>query len=75
MIPSLLEKWNPIDMVLKYSPWTSIHLMLNLVAEDDLTDLFLTDWQPTPPQSAIQQKHFQVLTEVMTDVSTLWTGS
>ena len=22
--PSLLEKWNPVDMVLKYSPWTSM---------------------------------------------------
>ena len=42
--PSLLKKWNPIDMVLKYSPWTSMQLMLNLVAEDNITDLFPTDW-------------------------------
>ena len=42
--------------------------MLNLVAEDNITDLFPTDWQPTSPQSTIQQKHFQVLTEVMTEM-------
>ena len=66
--PSLLEKWNSIDMVLRYSPWTSMQLMLNLVTEDNITDLFLNDWQPTSPQSTIRQKHFQVLTEVMTEV-------
>ena len=66
--PSLLERWNPIDMVLRYSPWTSMQLMLNLVAEDNITDLFLNDWQPTSPQSTIQQKHFQALTEMMTKV-------
>ena len=64
----LLEKWNPIDMVLRYSPWTSMWLMLNLVTEDNITDLFPNDWQPTSPQSTIQQKHFQVLTEVMAEV-------
>ena len=55
-------------MVLKYSPWTSMWLMLNLVAEDNITDLFPTDWQPTSPQSTIQQKHLKVLTEVMTEM-------
>ena len=55
-------------MVLKYSPWTSMQLMLNLVAEDNITDLFPTDLQPTSPQSSIQQKHFKVLTEVMTEM-------
>ena len=55
-------------MVLKYSPWTSMQLMLNLVAEDNITDLFPTDWQLTSPQSTIQQKHFKVLTEVMTEM-------
>ena len=55
-------------MVLKYSPWTSMQLMLNLVTEDNITDLFLTDWQSTSPQSTIQQKHFQILTEVMTEM-------
>ena len=65
--PSLLVRWNPIDMVLRYIPWTSMWLMLNLVTEDNITDLFPDDWQPTSPQSTIQQKHFQVLTEVMTE--------
>ena len=27
--PSLLERWNPSDTVLKYSPWTGMWLMLN----------------------------------------------
>ena len=65
---SLLERWNPSETVLRYSPWTSMILMLNLVAEDNITDLFLNDWQPVSPQSTTQQKHFQVLTEVMTEL-------
>ena len=66
--PSLLERWNPSDTVLRYSPWTSMWLMLNLVAEDNITDLFPNDWQPVSSQSTIQQKHFQILTEVMTEL-------
>ena len=65
---SLLERWNPSDTVLRYSPWTSMRLMLNLVAEDNITDLFPNDWQPVSPQSTTQQKHFQALTEVMTEL-------
>ena len=65
---SLLERWNPSDTVLRYSPWTSMRLMLNLVAEDNITDLLPNDWQPVSPQSTTQQKHFQVLTEVMTEI-------
>ena len=65
---SLLERWNPSETVLRYSPWTCMRLMLNLVAEDNITDLFPNDWQPVSPQSTIQQKHFQVLTEVMTEL-------
>ena len=42
--------------------------MLNLVAEDNITDLFPTALQPTSPQSTTQQKHVQVLTEVMTEM-------
>ena len=53
---------------LEVHPWTSMQLMLNLVTEDNITDLFPTDWQPTSPQSTIQQRHFQVLTEVMTEM-------
>ena len=64
----LLEKWDPSETVLRYSPWTSMRLMLNLVAEDNITDLFPNDWQPVSPQSTVQQKHFQVLTEVMTEL-------
>ena len=48
---SLLERWNPSETVLRYSPWTCMRLMLNLVAEDDITDLFPNDWQPVSPQS------------------------
>ena len=66
--PSLLERWNPVDTVLRYSPWTSMRLMLNLVAEDNITDLFPNDDQPVSSQSTTQQKHFQVLTEVMTEL-------
>ena len=65
---SLLEKWNPSETVLRYSPWTCMRLMLNLVAEDNITDLFPNDWQPVSSQATTQQKHFQVLTEVMTDL-------
>ena len=64
--PSLLERWNPVDTILRYNPWTSMWLMFNLVTEDNITDLFPNDWQPISSQSIIQQKHFQVLTEVMT---------
>ena len=45
-----------------------MRLMLNLVAEDNITDLFPNNWQPVSPQTTIQQKHFQVLTEVMTEL-------
>ena len=45
-----------------------MRLMLNLVAEDNITDLFPNDWQPVSPQSTTQQKHFQALTEVMTEL-------
>ena len=65
---SLLERWNPSETVLRYSPWTCMRLMLNLVTEDNITDLFPNDWQPVSPQSTTQQKHFQVLTEVMTEL-------
>ena len=45
-----------------------MQLMLNLVAEDNITDLFPNDWKPVSSQSTIQQKHFQVLAEVMTEL-------
>ena len=66
--PSLLEKWNPTDMVLKHSPWTNMRLVLNKVAADEVTDLFPTDWHPKPSISNVQEKHFTVLTEIMTEM-------
>ena len=66
--PSLLKKWNPVDMVLKYSPWTSMWLILKKIADDNISDLFPTDWQPRSQLSNIQEKHFKVLTEVMTEM-------
>ena len=55
---SLLERWNPSETVLRYSPWTCMRLMLNLVAEDNITDLFPNDWQPVSPQSSTQLETF-----------------
>ena len=66
--PSLLEKWNSITMVLKHSPWTNMRLVLNKVAADNITDLFPTDWHPKLPLSSVQEKHFKVLTEIMTEM-------
>ena len=66
--PSLLERSNPVETVLRNSPWTNMRFMLNLVAEDNISDLFPNDWQPVSSQSTIQQKHFQTLTEVMTEL-------
>ena len=40
--PSLLEKWDPTNMVLKHSPWTKMRLVLNTTAAENITDLFPT---------------------------------
>ena len=64
----LVEKWNLLDMVLRYSPWTSMIFMLNHVAVDNISNLFPTDWQTKPPPSYVQEKHFKILTEVMTEM-------
>ena len=37
---SLLERWNPSETALRYSPWTCMRLMLNFIAEDNITDFF-----------------------------------
>ena len=66
--PSLLEKRYPTTMVLKHSPWTNMRLVLNKTAADNITDLFPTDWHPKPPLFNVQEKHFKILTEVMTDM-------
>ena len=55
-------------MVLKHSPWSNMRLVLNKVAEDNVSDLFPTDWHPKTPPSKVQEKHFKVLTEVMTEM-------
>ena len=66
--PSFLETWNPTDMVLKYSPWTNMRLMLDKVAADNISGLFPTDWHPRPPPFNVQEKHFKVITEIMTEM-------
>ena len=63
--PTLLDLWNPADMVMKHSPWTSMRLALNKVASENITDLFPTDW---PTISSVQEKQYKVLTEVMTEM-------
>ena len=66
--PSLLEKWNPTTILLKHSPWTNMRLVFNKVAVDNITDLFPTDWHPKPPLFNIEEKHFKVLTEILTEM-------
>ena len=46
--PELLEKWDPIMLVIKRSPWTNMRLILNKVASDNIADLFPSDWSPKP---------------------------
>ena len=66
--PSLSEKWDPTTMVLKHSPWTNMRLVLKKVTADNVSDLFPTDWYPKPPPSNVQEKHFKVLAEIMTEM-------
>ena len=51
-----------------HSPATNMRLVLNKVAADNITDLFSTDWHPKPLPSNVQEKHFKVLTEIMTEM-------
>ena len=46
---------------------TNMILVLNKVAADNITNLF-PDWHPKPPISNVQEKHFKVLTEIMTEM-------
>ena len=64
--PSLLEHWSPHDMVIKYSPWTTMRLVLNNVASENITELFPSDWHPRPTISTDDEKQYKVLTELMT---------
>ena len=66
MDPRLLDQSNPSMIVIRRSPWTNMRLILNKVASDNITDLFPSDWAPKPCFSDIQEKHFKVLSGVMT---------
>ena len=66
MDPKLLDQWNPSMLVIRRSPWTNMRLILNKVASDNIADLFPSDWAPKPCFSDIQEKHFKVLSEVIT---------
>ena len=66
MDPKLLDQWNPSMLVIRRSHWTNMRLILNKVAADNIADLFLNDWAPKPCFSDIQEKHYKVLSEVMT---------
>lgn len=37
---TLLDQWNPADMVIKNSSWTNMILVLNKVAAENISDLF-----------------------------------
>ena len=66
MDPKLLEQWNSTMLVIRRSPWTNMRLILNKVTSDNIADLFPSDWAPKPCFSEIQEKHFKILSEVMT---------
>ena len=66
MDPKLLDQWNSSMLVIRRSPWTNMRLILNKVASDNIADLFPSDLAPKPCFSDIQEKHFKVLSEVMT---------
>ena len=70
--PNLLDQWNPSMLVIRRSPWTNMRLILNKVASDNIADLFPSDWAPKPCFSDIQEKHFKVLSEVMTAMFYQW---
>ena len=64
--PALLKHWNLGDMVIKHSPWTTMRLVLNKLASENITDLFPSDWYPRPIMSTVQEKQYKVLIELMT---------
>ena len=66
--PKPLDQWNPSMLVIRRSPWTNMRLILNKVAADNIADLFPSDWAPKPCFSDIQEKHYKVLSEVMTEM-------
>ena len=66
MNPKLLEQWYSTMLVIRRSPWTNMRLILNKIASDNIADLFTSDWVLKPCFSEIQEKHFKILSEVMT---------
>ena len=64
--PALLEHWNPGNMVIRHSPWTTVRLVLNKVASENITELFPSDWHPRPMMSTEEEKQYKVITELMT---------
>ena len=66
MDPKLLEEWNSTMLVIRRSPWTNMRLILNKITSDNIADLFPSDWAPKPHFPEIQEKHFKILSEVMT---------
>ena len=66
MDPRLLDQWNSTILVIRRSPWTNMRLILNKIASDNIADLFPSDWAPKTCFSEIQEKHFKILSEVMT---------
>ena len=71
--PSLLEHWSPHDMVIKYSPWTTVRLVLNKVASENITELFPSNWHPRPTMTTDDEKEYQGTDRVDDPhVSTVW---
>ena len=66
MDPKLLKQWNSTILVIRRCPWTNMRLILNKITSDNIADLFPSDWAPKPCFSEIQEKHFKILSEVMT---------
>ena len=55
-------------MLIKHSLWTTLRLVLNKVASENITELLPSDGQPRPSISTEQEKQYKVLTEVMTEM-------
>ena len=64
--PAVLEHWNPGEMVISHSPWTTVRLVLNKVASENITELFPSDWHPRPMMSTDEEKQYKVMIELMT---------
>ena len=66
MDPKLLQQSNSTMLVIRRSPWMNMRLILNKISSDNIADLFPSDWAPKPCFSEIQEKHFKILSEVVT---------